>query len=517
MDAPIRLRAVRIRTLCRAWLLLVALAAPARADYDLQRLSRLLNEALSAHNDRRAILSAHVVDLADGRTLFEFSADTPLIPASVHKVIACSAALNKLGPQFQFSTRLAISDQDLVLVGDGDPTLGDPKLAKARGAAEAGSAFDHWAAALLSANIRRIPGRLLVDDSIFDDTLVHPSWPTDQFQEWYEAPIGGLNFADNCVEVDLTPGARGSTPLLALVPPNSFMTLLDRTQPAGRAGLAARRPRDSSQIIVTGTASRAAHLGPITVSDPGLFTAAALRAALAERGITIAGPTERRRVTDDARRLLPGFRELDAARAPIADAVGRACTDSLGMMAECLFKRTGCAPGRTGSWSSGAIEVMAYLRSIGVRDDAFVIDDGSGLSRRNRVSARAVTTVLAAAARGPAASLLYQSLAEAGVSGTLRRRFRTPQLAGRIRAKTGYINGVRTLAGYVDTRDGHRLAFAFLYNGTPNTSKLTHCQDAACSILASLPDIADASVPAAATRPATKPAKRRTPASAARK
>lgn len=463
------------------------------------RLQDALTRALTEHQQPKAVLSAHVVDLHDGSSLFEFNADRPMIPASVMKLVVAAAAIDQLGADFRFRTRLAVTERDLVVIGDGDPTLGDERLAGASGG-RAEAVFQAWADALLRAGIREIPGRLLIDDSIFDATFVHPRWPADQYQEWYAAPIGGLNFADNCFDVVVTPATSGLLGV-GVAPANGFVRLVNQTAADSKSRLAARRARDATQVVVSGSSKSAARLGPIAVTDPGLFFAACLRSALSQRGISISGPTERVRWRNSRDLSDGGIRTLSTHESPLSGAVMRACRDSLGMMAEGLLKRAGASAASVGSWQTGSTAVAQFLRKCGVSDDSFVIDDGSGLSRSNRISARAVTTVLAAAHRGAGGELLYESLARPGRPGTLERRMRTGETRDRVRAKTGYISGVRTLAGYVDAVDGHRLAFAFLYNGAVATQPLTRAQDEACRILAHWPNDPPALPPAASKAP----------------
>jgi len=462
---------------------LLAPAALAVADERLAALDAELDRILLNQKQPGLLLSAHVVDLTNHRTLYENQADQPLMPASVMKLVVCSAALDTLGPDFKFVTRLGLLHDDLVVIGGGDPTFGDEKLA-------ASGMLNTWAEKLAAQKIRRITGKLIIDDSIFDARFTHPAWPRDQFQDWYEAPIGGLNFADNCVEVEVAPAKPGAPPSVTLNPPSAFIDLANRAQSAAKGAknsVSARRNLGSAQIALAGNCSAPIVLGPMSVSDPGLFFAGCLRAALEKNGITIDGPTERRRILDSFANTPAEFRQIASAESPLTGAARRACTDSLGMMAEGVIKTLGAARARPGSWTTGAAAVAAFINKLGISDGAFIIDDGSGLSRRNRVSARAITAILAHMNARPARDALFASLAEPGKPGTLQKRLR--ELRGRIHAKTGYINGVRTLAGYIDAADGHRIAFAILYNGARSTAPLTRAQDEACRLLAKWPDI----------------------------
>lgn len=182
-----------------------------------------------------------------------------------------------------------------------------------------------------------------------------------------------------------------------------------------------------------------------------------------------------------------------SAETPLLAVIGRANTNSLNMMAECLCKRLGHdsspptpPPGEPGSWENGTAAVMAYARSIGVEPGWVSLNDGSGLSHKNRVAARAFTTVLAHVAglgKGEVGDLFVDSLAIPREDGTLRNRFKGMSVAKAIHAKTGHIAGVSTLSGYIDidSKDGgrRRIAFSILcnrYKGNVNPWQDQVCQ-----------------------------------------
>jgi D-alanyl-D-alanine carboxypeptidase/D-alanyl-D-alanine-endopeptidase (penicillin-binding protein 4) len=475
-----------------------SVASAGAAASDNLRLAAELHRVLNGHKQERVVLSAHVVDVAGGQTIFAQDAERSMIPASVMKLVVAAAALERLGADFRFVTRLVVSDRDLVVIGGGDPTLGDEKLCAAR-RVPTNWVFHAWADLLQKHGISRIPGRLIIDDSIFDSTWTHSDWPADQYEAWYEAPIGGLNYANNCVEVVASPVTSTGEVRLSLVPPNTLIRLVNRARVGETDRLAARRARNADEITVSGTCAKRQRVGPIAVCDPGMYFALTLRTVLASRGIRIEGGTERMNVASAMQAAPDRYRLVAFHESPVADAVLRACRDSQGMMAEGLIKALGmggAAPSTLeaarpenrgsleGSWAGGSAAVGDFLESLGVSPSEFVVRDGSGLSRGNRLSARAVTTVLRNMDKHSAREIFVESLAVGGVNGTLSKRLRAPEIRGRIHAKTGYISGVRTLAGYVVTHDGRRLAFAFLYNGASATRPLTQAQDEACRLLA---------------------------------
>jgi len=471
-----------LRRVAAACLLTAIFATPLRAQTppDVEALRKKLDTILTGHGVKGAALGAHVIELPSGRVLYAKGSEKPMIPASNAKLVVIAAAYDALGKDFRFETVLGLRGDDLVVIGGGDPTLGDPKLARARGESTT-ALFHRWAAALKSAGVTSISGRLLVDDSIFEKRWVHPTWPPGQYQEWYEAPIGGLNFADNCVEVNVAPTQGGAPASVRLSPPNTLMRIVNQTRSNGKQGPSMRRTPNSETITVSGPVARDVLLGEVTVTDPGLFFASAMRTALAARGIRIRGETQRAVLRGAGGALPADLRVVARERTLLADATLRAGRDSLGMMAEGLIKTLGAQQSGTGTWSAGAEAVGRFLVKCGVMQGQYQFADGSGLSRSNRLSAEAATGVLRHMFAHPAAEAFRACLAVSGGEGTLKRRMR--DVTGRVIAKTGYIDGVRTLAGYVQTRGGTWLAFAFYYNDASNTSVLSGVQDNACRAL----------------------------------
>lgn len=461
-------------------------------------LETALNGVLNSHGVKGAVVGARVIELPAGRVVYEKESARPMIPASNAKLVVMAAAIDQLGADYRFETVLALRGRDLVVVGGGDPAFGDPKLAAARGESIT-AVFARWADALRQTGITRVTGRLVIDDSIFDDQFVHPSWPRDQHQAWYEAPIGGLNLADNCVTVSAAPGAKGSVEL-SMSPGNTAMRLVNECRMGKEHRPVVHRAFGADAISVRGTITRKAALAEITVPDPGLYFAAALRTSLAARDIAIDGPIVRERVRLADGGLPADLRIIARERTPLKDVLARTGKNSLGMMAEGLIKTLGARRAGVGSWKNGGEAVRAFVESCGVSSSEISLADGSGLSRDNRLSAAAATTVLRHMFEHPGRDVLMAALAHSGVDGTMDRRLR--DLPGRVLCKTGYIAGVRTLAGYAKGDNGAWYAFAFFYNNATSITPLTAAQDKACRILVQGPAAAAGNV--RATTPSKK-------------
>ena len=138
-------------------------------------------------SDTGAKVSVRAVRLSDGAVLCDADGERPMIPASNQKILTAAVALKRLGADFAFRTKIAIVGKDLVVFADGDPTIGDERLAVAAGK-DIYHAFDRWAAAVKAAGVEKVPGDLVVRAGLFQPPMVHPDWPKDQLQSWYAAP-----------------------------------------------------------------------------------------------------------------------------------------------------------------------------------------------------------------------------------------------------------------------------------------------------------------------------------------
>jgi len=482
----------RVLMCCCAVLVLLAVRPAGAAGPDARARSRLasrLEKVLTLPRQAKLKLGARVIELPSGRVLYDHQGSRPRIPASNMKLIAMAAAIDRLGSDFKFQTVLAVRGLDLVVIGGGDPTLGDERLAAARGEPIT-ALFHEWAEALKTAGVRQIPGNIVIDDSIFDLHFTHPRWPSDQFQSWYEAPIGGLNFDDNCVQAVVSPTRPKRPAKIRLVPANGLVKIKNRTTTGKKQTVVVARARGSDSLVLSGSVSRKGKLQPITIRDPGLYFGSVFKTALAAEGIPVGGEVVREKVRLAGGRLPSGCNIVAIHRTPLADALVRCGKDSLNMMAEGLFKTLGAHRSGLGSWDSGRSTVHAFLRSVGVSADQVTVSDGSGLSRQNRLSAAAATQILAYMFQSSPENfaLFRDSLSLAGKDGTLRKRLRSGETAGRIFGKTGTINGVRTLAGFVHAASGRWLAFAFYYNYAGRLPSPKPRMDRACRLLVRWPE-----------------------------
>lgn len=415
-----------------------------------------------------------VVDVNSGEVLGAHNPDELFIPASNMKLLASGAALLTLGPDFSFKTRLLWDEtgRRLVLEGAGDPALGDPVILE-RGDPELDpdGLMRRLAQVVLDAGLDAVD-EIVIDDRIFDRVFAHPSWPADQLNKWYCAEVGGVNFHNNVLRVyaDRNPGA--GLPSLRITPRFSAMDITNRgaTVRSGNNTAWIARPRPENTFTFYGDVRHPTVI-QVAIHDPPTFAGVVLANALADAGVRVG--TDDAPPGDSVRLAGPsedfgGAKPLAIVSTTLADVLERCNKDSHNLYAEAVLKRSAHAvTGDMGSWSSGAsILRMLLADEVGQQASATVrIADGSGMSRENRLTPAITARWLRALALSEHRDAFLASLPEPG-EGTLSRRFREVRLSNRVHAKSGYLNGVYSLSGYVTDADtGRMVAFSVLLNG----------------------------------------------------
>lgn len=419
--------------------------------------------------------SVVVARLGEPAPLVAVNPDRPLILASTTKLFTTAAALDRLGEEYRFRTRLYRGTEvsadgtlpgRLIVVGGGDPAISgrlydDDPLA----------VFRPWAESLVQPGIRRIEGGLLLDTTFFDDVKLHPDWPEEQEGRWYQAPVSALSYNDNVVLVRASGGLRPGRPaVLGFHPAGPYLlSLIGRvTTTASRTWMGVRRTAGSRTVIAAGSVGRnRTWMGDVTVPDPPLYFAAALTRVLADAGISVEAPPVEVTQAPEEPTLSAGRTLLHTHETPLLTVLAVANKRSQSFYAEQILKTLGAERRHLGSWENGLAEVADFLGSLGLDPASYQLADGSGRSRNDRASARAFVDFLQAlAARWPHFGNFEKTMAVSGdPEGTLRHRLLTDATYGKVVAKTGTISGVVTLCGYVTAKSGQRYAFAILING----------------------------------------------------
>lgn len=421
-----------------------------------------------------------VVDAQTGDTLFEKNADSYFVPASNMKLFTTALALAKLGPDYRFHTTLetrgTISPQgmlsgDLMLVGRGDPNLSNRKFPyelKEEFEGPPERALAELADALVAKGVKEISGDVIGDDSYFPQERYPNGWEIDDMVWEYGAAISAIAVDDNTVTATLTPGERAGDPVAATVAPLTpdFVLENDVTTalPEQRAELRLTREPGADLVVLRGAlpANSAQRKLVLAIEEPAQHAAALLAQLLADRGVQLDGKTRAMHVpeTDTTPRTVLA----DHASVPLRDSLRLVNKISQNLHTEMLLRT---AARQIGLWSTpeDLIKVpQDFYATAGIGPDDVIQTDGSGLSRHDLVTPRAVVTLLKYAQQQPWFATYFESLPVAGVDGSLEPRMKGTVAEGRIHAKTGSVEHVRTLSGFAETPGGRRLIFSFLGN-----------------------------------------------------
>lgn len=469
-------------SLAFAWFHPAPAAAQDQFAGDVQRLVRSLDL-------KKAKVSVSIRDGDSDASLVAIDAERPMLPASNMKLLTTGAFLSAFGTDFRFSTRLIHAGGDLIVVGDGDPAFGDPELladmtwTDADGKTHKGLDVDElvriWTDAVKAAGIASVD-EVIVDARIFDGVAYHPNWPKDQFKEDYCAEVWGFNFHHNLLHVWPKPRPGGAADVSRIDPNVPWLirsnATTSRTGPQDRHTFWIQRPPDQNAFTFNGNVRYpATDPASVTLHDTPTLFARIFADRLKASGVPVRG--HRLATADDP--TFAGDAIGPEVRTPMATLLYRCNTDSDNLYAECLVKRLGYSATKSpGSWTNGTAAVR-HIVSERIANSALAAtikpDDGSGLSRENRVTAGAITAWLASFHRDSTLGPMFiESLAVGGKTGTVKKRFKDVEKTGCVvQCKTGYIRGVSSLSGFVTAADGRRLAFSILCNDLVEPDALT--------------------------------------------
>lgn len=405
-------------------------------------------EAVANGARRDVRVAVHVRDLASGRTAFDLDGSRSLNPASNQKLLTSIAAVELLGEDYQFETRLAREGNTLYLIGGGDPTLKLDDL--------------YTMAAVARGRLDGVE-RIVADDSAFTDRRFGPGYDPDGPGVAYMAPSGALSLTFNTVQVVVRPGEYNGPVEVEIQPESTHVVVESEATTGGGARLEVDTEQRGDQTVVKISGSLAGGHAPVRlrrrIYEPGLFTAGALAQILADIDDSAPLSVEQGTTPESARTV------ATHRSAALPRALEAALKYSNNFCTEQTLRTLGWrATGQAGSWENGTAVIQRFWNALGSDQDVDFVN-GSGLSRNGRATPRALVDLLALTKDSirPSATL-HSAMAGAGGEGTLRLRM--AQAEGRIRAKTGTMNGVSALSGIVASEDGERmLGFSILVNG----------------------------------------------------
>ncbi|SHK17645.1 D-alanyl-D-alanine carboxypeptidase/D-alanyl-D-alanine endopeptidase [Rhodothermus profundi] len=428
-------------------------------------LEARLERVRSTLATEQAFWGLYVADVENGHVLVAQHARQGLLPASTHKLLTTAAALDLLGPDYRYRTVLYFNGRvegttlrgDLILRGSGDPTFGSP-------AWPGPDPLQRWAFQLARMGVRRIEGRLIGDDNRFDERPYADGWDIDYVTSQLNLGLGfavsGLSYHDNVVHLRMR-ATRPGAPLAVAQEPFNYLTIENRAYTAARRygeALQLERAFASEQVRLRGSVPyRYRGTIELPVANPTRYALEAFRYYLEQAGITVAATL----VDIDDLPQPPRYHQRHALLVhfspPLAEIVRVINHRSHNFYAEQVFRTL--SP--DGSSEGAARRIRAFLQRQGINPRGLTIRDGSGLSRKNLVPPAVLGQLLVAMQHHPAHQAFVASLPQGGArNSTLEDRLQDLP----VRAKTGSLLHVRTLSGYLTTRHGRQLAFAFMAN-----------------------------------------------------
>jgi D-alanyl-D-alanine carboxypeptidase, serine-type, PBP4 family len=451
-----------------------------------------IDAILQKYKPKGTQVGISIFSVSKNKSLYKSNSNKQFVVASNMKLFTTATALVYLGAGFEYKTEILYRgdisvdgklDGDIIIKGSGDPNI-------------SGRFFDgnvtavpaYWADKIKERGIQVINGDIIADDSIFDREFVHSNWPKDQLSKWYCAPVSGLSFNDNCVDVMVRPGRNpAGLTSVEIEPETSYVKIINRcktTTLKSKHSYSLYRKPFTNQINIKGNFWSKARPTKewIAIHNPPLYMATVFKEILEGKNIRVMGEARVIDETDiNARHRL---NKLVITTSSLRQSITVANKRSQGFYAEQILKTLGAVINNEGSFSGGLDVMKDFLAKLGIPEDQYQLDDGSGLSKKNKLTPDTITTLLNYMYNHNNAGIFLKSLPISGTDGTLKKRLKDEPYKSRVMAKTGYVYGARTLSGYVKTLDEEIIAFSILVNkikgGTWQAKRL---QDVICRFL----------------------------------
>ncbi len=406
----------------------------------------------------------------DGTVILQHRSDILMLPASISKIATASAVLQSFAPGTKFKTQLKSSAKvedgklkgSLYLVGGGDPSFVSENM---------------WflVNSFKRTNVKEITGDICVDDSLFDSVRFDESRESVRVDRAYDAPVGAMSFNWNAMNVFVRPTKASQEALVILDPENEYLRLDNsvKTKKSGAAEIQVDRTwneKTKTDVVkVRGQIGENQKEAVIfaNISQPDLWAGANLKSFLGQRGIQVKGSIKNCSASEPMEVL------AEVESKPIEAILSDMNKFSNNFVAEMLTKNLATLTQKPATLSAGVARIQNHLKDLGfdLKKD-FVILNPSGLTRDNKMTTYAMWRLLMLREKDFATMPEFiMSLPISGVDGTLKRRMKDELTFRQVRAKTGLLTGVVSLAGYATDSNGLPVPFAFIYNGPGDSSR----------------------------------------------
>jgi len=476
----------------------------------LADVQSFIRERLARPEVSRGRVGVKIVSLNTGKVVYEQDADKYFMPASNMKNFTVATAMEKLGPDYKFVTSVyanAAPDSggtihgDLRIYGRGDVSISTAFFGTSPTDPETYyKGIDRLVDKIAAAGVKKIEGNIVGDESYFKGFYIPPTWEWDDLQWYYGAEVSALPINDNAIDLAVLPGSVGGPCAVAISPTNALFQIINTctTTAAGiKRDLGVNKRIDRNVLEISGTmpAGDAGWKDSITITHPADLFVAILKQRLEKRGIAVTGQTR------TILRNLPsgGSAPVEITKLespPFSEIAAKTMKPSQNMYTETILSTLGeneraridvptVGTSMVGisipppdSAQLGLGVVKTFLTSIGIPADAVVQHDGCGMSRHDQITPSAVVALYTYMAKqSKNAQAWRDSLSIGGVDGTLAGRFKGTTAAGNIRGKTGTIDQVSALSGYMATVGGEPVVLSIIVNGVPEGRKRTSLID----------------------------------------
>ena len=448
-------------------------------------LAEVVQDAITPEELQNGFWGIQVANAETGTVYYDREGGKRFVPASNVKLYTAAAALDQLGPDYRFVTRLyrqgpVVADTlkgDLLVRGAGDPTIGgyeqrDDRL----------QVFRTWASALKAAGIRHVAGRIIGDDDVHTDAPLGHGWAWDDLPYRYAVELSGLSFGTNLIELTARGRSVGQPARLSWEPlAAGYVNVVNRSETVrhGADEEYRRLPGSRTLYVESRLLPGRVQKEELSVGNPTGFYVNVFKEMLRREGISVDGAAvDADRLPENPSYDAPFTRQLARYRsAPLSEIVATTMEESQNLYAEQILRTLGAERPVTSldepddpEPGSGAMGVEAALRTFaaaGIDTSRIRLADGSGLSRYDMVTPAMTTALLLYMYRHPDPEVrdaFVEALPVGGRTGTLEYRFRSGPARGNVRAKTGTLSGVSALSGYVTTTRGQPLVFVIMAN-----------------------------------------------------
>ncbi len=477
-----------------------ASATRATAPATLADLRSRIEEIVRQPALEPGFFAVKIVSLESGQIIFEQDANKFVRPASNMKLYTVATAFDRLTPDYHFITSVYAKEKpedgkvkgDLIVYGRGDPSI-----AARFNNGDYFKGINDLADKIVAAGVKRVKGDLVGDESFFNGSPFGSGWEWEDLTWSYGAPLSALTVNDNAIDLTVKPGNKVGAPVTFTTgPPSaSFITIVNRATTSARGSqsdLRIYRGLGANTLELSGTLplGDAGFVGGVAIPDPALAFVSMLRDALVKRGVKIDG---RLRTQQDngmgwafsgavgperggaVRDLRHGIEIASLQSPPFSAIAAQTLKPSQNQYTELILRTLGATQPQTGTTnrdveSLGLDIVRNFLHQAGVNDNELNLDDGSGLSRNDLITANDTVRLLTYMSKHKYFPQFLDALPVAGVDGTLRTRMKGTPAEGNVRAKTGSLSSVASLSGYVTTAAGEHLIFSMMLNNYPDAA-----------------------------------------------